>query len=56
LRDCAVVAQDQRQPLRTASITIPLFEIQQALLTRETVPQIVEFFPELVDAPEIWLE
>lgn len=56
LRGCAAIALDRRRPLRSASVALPFLDVQQAILTRETVPRVVECDPELVDVRDGWVD
>jgi hypothetical protein len=57
LRDSAIIAQDRRLQLpSTPSVAVPLLDFQQAIMTAETVPRVMEFYPELVEAPDAWID
>jgi len=56
LRGCAAIAVDVRVPVRTEPVALPMLDVQQAILTQETVPRVVEYYPELVIARDGWLD
>lgn len=56
LRGCAAIALDRRLPLSSASVALPFLDTQQAILTAEAVPRVVEFDPELINVPEGWVD
>jgi hypothetical protein len=55
LRDCAAIVLDRRLPLQSAPVALPLLDIQQTILTSETIPRVIEFDPELVNIPDGWV-